>query len=455
MALEKYNQKRDFSKTKEPKGVKKKNSQEKIFVVQHHWASKEHYDLRLEVGGVLKSWAVPKGPSYNPKDKRLAVMVEDHPYDYKDFEGIIKEGLYGAGVVMLFDEGTYTLEDNPKKSLEKGFLKFELHGKRLKGIWNLVHFKENNWLLIKEADEFKNFVDIKNYKFSVRSGKTKEEIQNKKININLTNPDKIIFPKQKITKKDLFNYYQKVAPLMLPYIANRLITTKRAPNGVKGDTFFKKHFNENKYFKEKTITNKEGDKQKFYYLEDREGLLNEVEMNGYEFHLWGSHAFSYRYPNMMVFDLDPDTGMPLSKVREGVRDLKKILDELNLVSFLKTSGGKGYHIVVPIYTIKNWQTFRSVAKNIAKLMEYRYPTKYVSNIRLNKRKGKILIDWVRNTMGSTTVAPYSIRIKNGSVSMPLKWSELDKIRPDEITIDEALKRIKRKDPWEGYFDIYQ
>ncbi|BEV04646.1 DNA polymerase ligase N-terminal domain-containing protein [Chryseobacterium gambrini] len=166
MALKDYNEKRKFDETSEPKGKTKKSKDQLIFVIQRHAASRLHYDFRLEMDGVLKSWAVPKGPSLDPKDKRLAMMVEDHPYDYKDFEGNIPEGNYGAGQVEIWDSGTYEpLDNNSKLSDEKellnelkaGSLKFILHGKKLKGEFALVKMKnteENSWLLIKHKDDF-------------------------------------------------------------------------------------------------------------------------------------------------------------------------------------------------------------------------------------------------------------------------------------------------------------
>lgn len=166
MALKDYNQKRKFDETSEPKGKTKKSKDQLIFVIQRHAASRLHYDFRLEMDGVLKSWAVPKGPSLNPKDKRLAMMVEDHPYDYKDFEGNIPEGNYGAGQVEIWDSGTYEALDNHSKlsdekellkELHAGSLKFILHGKKLKGEFALVKMKnteENSWLLIKHKDDF-------------------------------------------------------------------------------------------------------------------------------------------------------------------------------------------------------------------------------------------------------------------------------------------------------------
>ena len=166
MALTTYNKKRNFRETSEPSGKTKKSDSKLIFVVQRHKASRLHYDFRLEMDGVLKSWAVPKGPSMNPKDKRLAMMVEDHPYDYKDFEGIIPEGNYGAGIVEIWDSGTYSdlenspqneLEKNLRKGLKSGDFKFQLFGKKLKGEFVLVKLKgkeDNSWLLIKHRDEF-------------------------------------------------------------------------------------------------------------------------------------------------------------------------------------------------------------------------------------------------------------------------------------------------------------
>ena len=151
--LKKYNEKRNFNKTKEPKGKISKNKNKYHFCVQHHLARKDHFDLRLELNGVLLSWAVPKGVYYNRKDKRLAVHVEDHPLSYRTFEGTIPKGEYGAGVVMLYDEGYYEPLGDFKNDYKKGSIKFTLKGKRLKGTWSLIKFKENNWLLIKEKDK--------------------------------------------------------------------------------------------------------------------------------------------------------------------------------------------------------------------------------------------------------------------------------------------------------------
>ena len=173
--LDQYNQKRDFKKTKEPVGIAAKISKKLRFVVQHHLASREHYDLRLELKGTMKSWAVPKGPSFNPEDKRLAIHVEDHPLSYRNFEGTIPKGQYGGGTVMIWDEGTW----EPLESKSEGVIKFILKGERLKGKWTLIHVRENQWLLVKEKDSYaKKTAGIGRMKRSIRTNRTMDEIAN-------------------------------------------------------------------------------------------------------------------------------------------------------------------------------------------------------------------------------------------------------------------------------------
>lgn len=195
MSLAKYKKKRSFNQTPEPEGKKKPSSGTLRFVVQKHAASRLHYDFRLEMEGVLKSWAIPKGPSLNPDDKRLAMMVEDHPFDYKDFEGIIPEGNYGAGTVIVWDEGTYEpmdYEGDPKKAekhllaqLHKGDVKITLHGQKLKGSFALVHIKSSEdkaWLLIKKKDKYASTTDVTKKDKSVQSGMKLERVAKESTN---------------------------------------------------------------------------------------------------------------------------------------------------------------------------------------------------------------------------------------------------------------------------------
>ncbi len=470
--LKEYNQKRNFKKTKEPLGKKEISKKKLRFCVQHHMARREHYDFRLEWKGVLISWAVPKGPSYSVKDKRLAVHVEDHPIDYRHFEGVIPKGEYGGGPVMVWDEGTWEPLGNFSKDFQNGSFKFILHGKRLKGAWTLVHFKEDHWLLIKENDGIFLYQTITEFQTSVKSGRTMDEIlegksskvvKNSKKNhlvegIAITNPQKIIFKNPKVTKMDIVAYYKKVAKRMLPFVEGRILSTIRCPEGSNGECFFKKHFenNHSEGLGQVNLPSTNDKKEDYYYLRDITGIISEVQMNSYEFHVWGSKVGNLNKPDVLVFDLDPDEGMSLKKVREGVLDLKSVLDEVGLVSFLKTSGGKGYHVVVPTKRLRTWSKTREFAKNVAELMETKWPDKYTSNVRKEARKGKIFIDWIRNTKGATSVAPYSIRVRKGAyVSMPILWSELYKVRPNGILMEDAIQRLKRKDPWENFFEIDQ
>ena len=744
--MNEYNQKRNFTKTPEPSGKAAKSNKTLHFVVQHHFASREHYDFRLERDGVLASWAVPKGPSANPADKRLAVQVEDHPLAYRHFEGAIPAGQYGAGTVSIWDEGTY-------EALEwkEGSIKVELQGKRLHGRWALVRMndgKNKNWLLIKErerrgrppdvprqsqtppaaptailpfssadpqlarlvkevpqepgwlyelkydgyrilsfvengkarlltrsgsdyAHKFKpaaqalidftggrsmvldgemvvadstgrpNFQALQNYikspsnrqlqyivfdilaldgedlrplplvrrkeilvhllagapeplhysvhiegqgeallqaargadlegvvgkradsaytgtrsgdwiklkcgarqefvvggytlsakrrsgvsslllgvyrdgalaycgraggfsqrdmdeleaKFrpitrktppfreapNLRAGETitwlkpqyaaeiafaewtregllrqakfKGLREDKDVNevvkeggedmddliegIRITHPDKLVA--DGVTKKDLALYYQKVAPRMLPHVEGRYLSAIRCPGGAEGECFFKKH--------------PEGGGEGYYCVSDIAGLINEVQLNTVEFHVWGSRAEDPGRPDVMVFDLDPDEGLDLEDVRRGVRDLKGVLDGLGLKAYLKTSGGKGYHVVVPFQPAGDWEAFRAFARGVVESMEQKWPDRYTGNVRKASRKGRIFVDWIRNTRGATSAAPYCVRRREGlPVSMPIAWSELNKIAPNGIDMAEAVKRLKRKDPWEGFF----
>ena len=388
--LDTYNSKRNFDKTQEPIGkINKKSTKKLKYVIHHHLARKNHYDLRLEYNGIYISFAIPKGPSFNPQDKRLAIMVEDHPLSYGNFEGTIPEGEYGGGTIMLWDVGYWKPDKNTKVNFNKGPIKFSLNGKRLKGKWSLIKFKENNWLLIKENDKHINKGNISKYKTSIKTGRTMKEIKENKLtttkinikNIKITNPQKIIFEQEKITKEEIMKYYTLVAKRMMPFLDNRLISTVRCPNGLKSETFFMKHLNnESNDLKKKIIKDKTNNYKDYYYINNINGIFSEVQMNSYEFHIWGSKQNKINHPDILVFDLDPDESLSIKKIKTGVRDLKSILDHLNLKSFLKTSGGKGYHIYIPLKST-SWKKTEQIAKDIANLMVANWPNKYTTNIK--------------------------------------------------------------------------
>jgi len=217
--LKKYRRMRDFGVTPEPSGGKPKKRKLPIFVIQKHRASHLHYDFRLEMEGVLKSWAVPKGPSYDPGVKRLAMMTEDHPYDYAKFEGVIPEGNYGAGNVIIWDEGEWEFiepGDDPVAALKSGKLTFRMYGKKMFGEWALVRIggrsksdKGNEWLLLKHRDEFAN-PDVDVTKVAPRS-----VVSNKLV--------------EEIGGENVWQSNRKAAPRKVPTLADRLASAERAP----------------------------------------------------------------------------------------------------------------------------------------------------------------------------------------------------------------------------------
>jgi len=495
--LNEYNKKRDFYKTAEPKGNLTKSSKKLIYCIQHHMSRKEHYDLRLQWNGVLLSWAVPKGPSFNPTDKRLAIKVEDHPLDYAEFEGTIPKGEYGGGTVMLWDKGEWEPYGDVDEGLEKGTIKFTIYGERLVGSWLLTVFKtdeKNTWLLIKENDEFSNNeYNIEDFNTSIKTQRTMHEIAentqtkissveiNKKLasfikmdgknytveGVTITSPDKVVFNKSKVKKLDIVLYYAYIFKHIFPYIEDRLITSVRCPKGVGDECFYfrnlakkdgKPPVNYGLFAKEKdelqsNETDSNNEKNNYFYLKNSTAFINEVQLGTLEFHIWGSMAKSINKPDIMIFDLDPNDDVSLTALRQGVKHLKSLLDNLGLVSFLKTSGKKGYHILVPFEKHSNWQTFRDFANKVSKVMEEMWPNLYTSNSRKDKRKGKIYVDWVRNIKGSTTVAP---RVsEDATVSFPIAWEELSRIKPNSITMKKACQRVEQKNPWKGFFEVKQ
>src|ERR1700761_4893718 len=234
MSLATYKQKRSFDQTPEPTGGTT-GKKDLIFVIQKHDATRLHYDFRLEMGGVLKSWAVPKGPSTDPSVRRLAMMVEDHPYDYKDFEGIIPKGNYGAGTVIVWDYGTYEPLQQVKnkaeaeklllKELKAGSLKFTLHGKKLKGEFALVHTRtgeDNAWLLIKHRDKYADEADITKKDKSAVTGKTLEKMAAAPNNIYGKTP-----------KKDSVSNKKGISPNIATSVKKDKIPPKKTSSRVK------------------------------------------------------------------------------------------------------------------------------------------------------------------------------------------------------------------------------
>ncbi len=866
-SLAKYREKRDFAKTQEPGGVVAPVGGNR-YLIQKHAATRLHYDFRLELDGVLKSWAVTRGPSPNPDDKRLAVEVEDHPVAYGSFEGTIPKGEYGGGTVMLWDEGTWEPIGDPHEGLKKGDLKFNLHGGRLHGSWVLARMKprpqdkgRNNWLLIKHrdgdafdedaeawldanatsivsgrsmdeiagdadkvwhsgeasdsrmaggpepaksvklpkarsaakstkatkaqaykplkfmtpelatladavpegpnwvheikfdgyrtmalvdqgevrlltrsgldwtpkyqaiADELKRLGvgqalidgeivavndegassfqklkdelgadrsenlqyyvfdllvldgenltrhplldrkarlkglldgrDLHNRVFfsehfaenaeflprvcslemegiiskrvdSIYSGRRTEAwlkvkchkrqefvivgftesehagrgfrslllgyyedgtlqfagkvgtgfngdslaaIRNKmdalkavpkpfkklppdvgrgiwiepelvceveftewtdegrlrhpsfqglredkkakdvhrdrevpvakavedaeaevaaapaatpaksapapskrtttkdrdRIDVggvSVSHPDRVVYPLSGETKLDLVEYYHSIADRILPHIANRPLSVLRAPDTIDGQQFFQRHPPEKGAMKDvysvdvpiKTRT------EDYLMIKDEAGLLSLIQWGGIELHPWGCEADAPLLPDRMIFDLDPDPEAPWTNVIEGASEIRDRMRELGLESFLKTTGGKGLHVVVPIEPKFGWPAIKAFTKAIAESMAHDDPKRFLATMSKAARKGRIFVDYLRNDLTSTAASAFSVRARPGAtVSTPLAWSELrPALKPSEYTIHTVPGRAaKQKDPWADFFAIKQ
>ena len=869
MSLHDYARKRDFGATPEPQGATRRRGSKRqpIFVVQLHHASRRHYDFRLEADGVLKSWAVPKGPSLRAGDKRLAVEVEDHPLDYAGFEGDIPEGHYGAGHVDIFDQGTWTTDGEPLAAIARGSLDFELHGDKLKGAWKLVRTgkpaRQPQWLLIKRSDDhaadveaddlvgtpsrtgrprgearapiaaksakaakaakgtaatgghskahaaarksapsrksprreaawreralalegardrphpsgfaaelctlreappagdawlheikwdgYRLLADLVDGQAKLRSrndldwtarvpaiaravealpvseahldgelvvlddqghsdfsalqrvlegssrqplryvvfdlpgvagvdlsgtalverkrllrdllGSTPgvlaysdhvvghgaevfaasgkagfEGIISKRVDaryrggrgqdwikvkhedgdefivvgytapkgarghfgslllaqpgqdglryvgrvgsgfrdamlrdlfkrmrpletagptvelpahiplrprnvqwlqprlvvevafrgwakegllrqasfrglredkdmadlepekpaaskakaparakagkgaaaaktapartkakaarkagsadgadVVITHPDRVVYPADGMTKGDVAAYYRAIAPWLLRDIAGRPLSLVRCPDGATGQCFFQKHHGAG--FGEAVhalpLRQKSGIED-YVWIDDATGLLQLVQMNVLEFHPWGATVEDPERADRLVFDLDPGEGVSWKAVCDGAREVRGRLREAGLESFLRMSGGKGLHVVVPLAPAVPWEQARDFCEAFARAMEAHAPERWLANARKAKRTGRIFLDWLRNTRGATSVASWSLRAReHATVAMPLRWEELGKFdRPGAFSPDKALQRASRlrKDPWDG------
>lgn len=820
--LQKYRQKREFSRTPEPKPEMGRGAGWR-FVVQKHDARRVHYDLRLEHNGTLKSWAITRGPSLIPGEKRLAVRTEDHPLQYLDFEGNIPKGEYGGGAMIVWDRGRWESAYDPELGLKKGHLDITLHGGRLKGRWHLVRMKPRpgekgeNWLFIKSDDAFSRApsepditeeettsaisgqtteelaakgelrsdhkarteiksaqklalpdpqkvkgakkgilvsflkpslaetasrapsgpqwiheikydgyrtqarVDGKAIQLLTRTGldwtkrfqsiadalkelrlssamidgeivveddagissfsmlqadlsegrqdrlryvmfdllylegfdltkvalgdrkillaqiagrseggvlrysehldgdgpttfehaariglegivskrvdlpyrpgrgdhwiKTKAVLQQEfailgyvpstvtkgavaslllgyfgkdglyyagrvgtgfssqlasslrgkleehlgtkpsmantmppgsargvrwmnlglvaevefrgwsadklvrqasfkglredrdvheivlestpmpdEKNIprvpylnRLTHPERLLWPEDGITKEGLAEFYTNIADWILPHITDRVLSLVRCPSGASEKCFFAKHA-WNGLGKSVSLVDV-GETEPMLAIKDVEGLIELVQASVLEIHPWGSTTRNLEKPDRLIFDLDPGKGVTWDDVIAAAIDVRERLEKLNLKSFVKTSGGKGLHVVVPITPTAEWDEAKAFTKSLAEQMEKEKPQHYVAVMSKASRDGRIFVDYLRNGRGATAVSAYSTRARSQApVSTPLEWDELSgNIRADHFRIGNLLQRLSslRKDPWEGFFSLRQ
>ena len=770
MSLAVYHRKRNFRRTPEPRGAARHRRPTSLsYFIQKHAASHLHYDFRLELHGVLLSWAVPKGPCLDPHERRLAVHVEDHPLDYGPFEGEIPKGEYGGGTVLLWDRGEWIPDGDPEAGYEKGHLKFRLEGRKLRGRWALVKMNGaagqngKNWLLIKENDSearplsrgdildqrpesassrgaaakvpadvepqlatlaarvpsgpdwiheikfdgYRILAAVSDGKATLRSrsghnwtgrfgpvaselgqlaakqalldgelvaldekGRTDfQELQNalttkdpdrlvyfafdllfldgrdlraspllerkaalKKLlahspkrvrytdhmdgqgerffrhsckfglegvvskrkdapyragrsdawtkvkclheqefviggftepagsraafgalvlgvqdaraggkhdglryvgrvgtgftqaslrelhrkltaletprggfaeppagaaargvhwvrpelvaeiafsdwtrdgllrqpsfkglredkpaaevvrervaEVKLTHADRVLYPEQGITKQDLAEYFADFAGRILPYVAGRPLSLLRCPAGIGKPCFYQKHAGES--FPDAVRSTKES----FLYVEDAAGLAALAQAGVLELHPWSARVEDLERPDSMTFDLDPDPGAPWPRVLAAAREVRDRLAALKRESFVKTTGGKGLHVVVPLKPAAGWADVKAFAKAFAELMAADSPNRYTAKSSKAAREGLIYIDYLRNERGQTAIAAYSPRARTGApVATPLAWDELKpSLKSDRFTVLNIPRRLSngRGDPWRDF-----
>jgi bifunctional non-homologous end joining protein LigD len=270
--------------------------------------------------------------------------------------------------------------------------------------------------------------------------------------IKISNPERIIYPEDGLTKLDLANYYAAVEPLIMIDAARRPMTLIRCPQGRAKKCFFQKHDNGafGEDVKQIPIKEKDGHFEDYLYFDDIKGLLVCVQMGTVEFHGWGSKVDKVEYPDRLVFDLDPDVGLDFDKVKAAAVRLRALLQDLGLKSFPLLSGGKGIHVVVPLDASKDWATVKSFAERFSRAIAEAEPETFTANIRKVQRQGRIFLDWLRNQRGATAVMPYSARAREGApVSAPVAWEELDQyesghhfsIRDADELLDRASSKL--------------
>ncbi|MGH6894307.1 MAG: non-homologous end-joining DNA ligase [Dongiaceae bacterium] len=471
--------------------------------MQLHAAGRLHFDLRLEIDGVLKSWAVTRGPSLDPKHRRLAVEVEDHRLEYGTFEGTIPTGEYGGGAVMLWDRGTWIPEGDAARAHQNGRIAFELKGERPKGGFSLVRMAgrdgrraemtRHNWSPIKKNDRWAkpgNGDATTAGATSVKTGRTMRQIaegakpdkaktareagsvatardtvagagadgpttridhagrpraavgdEDVKIGaVAITHPTRVIDPSSGAIKLDLAKYYAKVADTLLLDMADRPVAVVRCPDGITGEAFFQRHPQASLAGRVGTVKDPE-DKEQLLCVRNAADLVTLVQFGVIEIHPWQTHADKLDKADRVIFDLDPAPDVPFAAVTPAARLVRDRLQGLGLQSIVKTTGGKGLHVIVPLRPAASWPVAKGFVKAIAVDLARAEPKIFVATMSKAARKGRIYVDYLRNDRGSMAVGAYCVRAPPGlPVAMPLDWRE---VKENLAPADYNLKSVTR------------
>jgi len=496
-----YRRKRHFDRTPEPAGGESAAGGAR-FVVQRHRASRLHYDLRFEIDGVLVSWAVPKGPTLDPRARRLAVHVEDHPIEYLHFEGVIPSAEYGGGDVIVWDTGTWkpVHTDDPATAVANGELHAEVHGQKLHGRLVLVRRdEEKNWMLLHKRDRYAvDGWDAEDHPASVLSGRTNEEVRadpdrlwhselpaaratetltpdplpDEAIDaladlgssgtwevfgrrLRVTNLDKVLFPGDPpVTKRELLAYTARIAPIALPYLEGRPINLHRYPDGTDRPGFWHKQLPDHAPQWLGRWDNAEadpGETTTYLVVDEPAALIWATNFGGLEWHPWTSRTRAVHEPTYALVDIDPGERTSFDDVLTLARLHRTALDHLGVLARAKVTGRRGIQIQIPIrpgYTFDDTRAWverlsRTVGQVVPELVSWTWEKK--------ARRGLARLDYTQNAINKTLVAPYSPRPAAGApVSVPLGWAELDdpNLRPDRWTVRSVLDRLEaRGDPF--------
>jgi len=507
--LDRYQAKRDFARTPEPAGDPQHQSgqagQPLRFVVQRHRARRLHYDLRFEMDGVLASWAVPNGPTLDPKARRLAVHVEDHPLEYIDFEGVIPHGEYGGGDVIVWDTGTWQPyeTDDPVAAVASGELHADVHGYKLNGKFILVRRgrsreEENQWLLIHKDDDYAvPGWDAADYPRSVLTGRTNDEVKADPDRIwrsdlpaaqalvelrprpvpgptgddlaalddlgeqgtweiyghkvKLTNLGKELFPgregNQPVTKRELIRYAAQIAPVILPYLTGRALNMHRFPGGAGQPGFWNKQLPDHApdwLPRWRDPSAKPGHTTSYLVIDEPAALVWAANYGALEWHAWTSRTASPDSPTYALIDIDPGSATSWDEVLVLARLHRTALEHLRVRAQPKVTGRRGIQIWIPVVEGLTYHDTRTWVEQLSKTVGAVVPDLISWKWDVSERSGRARLDYTQNVSNKTLVAPYSPRAEPGApVSAPIDWSELDdpSLQPDGFTIRTILSRI--------------
>jgi len=272
--------------------------------------------------------------------------------------------------------------------------------------------------------------------------------------VRLTHPDRVLYADQGITKRELALYYKAIADWILPQVENRPLTLLRCPEGYGKQCFYQRHTRDVVHGAIHSISIRDGKASAAYlYIDSLSGLIALVQMGVLEIHTWGSRKDRFERPDRLIFDLDPDPSLPWTRLKEAAETLRLLLSDLGLTAFVKATGGKGLHIVVPIAPKQDWEFAKDFSKSVAERMVQSAPDQYLATMSKARRAGKIFIDYLRNARTASAVCAYSPRARSGApVSMPVDWRELTEDVRTKFTVRNVPEHLARRaqDPWSDY-----